>query len=111
MKNAFYRDFYDKALIPAGANDRKAFLELQQDMLPGHLLIGLQGQKATGKEYYHWNVLVYQTDSAGFADGAPPVYTSSSYDRFDDAVEAARKLENEVRNDLLHAVLLQEKIS
>ncbi|MBT2683609.1 hypothetical protein [Bacillus sp. ISL-37] len=111
MQNNLYRDFYKKALMPAGLSDKKAFLDLQPDMLHTHLLIGLQGHPEDGREYYHWNVTIYKSDSAGIYDAGKPVYASTLYDRFDEAVEAARNIEKEILSDQLHAVCQQEKIS
>ncbi|RSD28229.1 hypothetical protein [Mesobacillus subterraneus] len=111
MQNNHYREFYGKALVPAGLNDRKTFLGIQPDLLQTHLLIGLQGLPEDGREFYHWNVTIYKSDSEGIYDACRPIYASSSYDRFDDAVEAARKLEKEILNDNLHTIRQQEKIS
>lgn len=115
MQNDNYRDFYQKALIPAGKSDRESFLEIQPDsennVLHTHLLIGLQGRKLDNIEYYNWKVTIYKADSDGIYDARIPIYSSELYDRFDDAVEAARTIEKDVRYDQLHAVRQQEKIS
>jgi hypothetical protein len=111
LQNEIYRDFYKKALIPAGSSDSKAFMDIQPDLLHTHLLIGLQGHQENGKEYYHWNVTIFKSDSAGSYDACKPIYASSLYNKFDDAVEAARNIEKEIRNDQLHTVRQQEKIS
>jgi hypothetical protein len=111
LQNEYYRDFYGKALIQAGNSDKKNYLDIHPDLLHTHLLIGLQGHQVDDKEYYHWNVIIYKSDSAGFYDAGTPIFSSDSFDRFDDAVEAARNIEIEVRNDQLHTVMLQEKIS
>ncbi|MEH7886499.1 hypothetical protein V7654_19535 [Bacillus sp. JJ1609] len=111
MQNAYYREFYEKALIQAGNSDKKTFLDIQPDLVHTHLLIGLQGHPVDDKEYYHWNVTIYKSDSGRFYDACTPIFSSAPFDRFDDAVEAARNIEKEVRNDQLHNVMLQEKIS
>ncbi|MCM3573006.1 MULTISPECIES: hypothetical protein [Mesobacillus] len=111
MQNNSYRDFYQKSLVPAGLSDKKAFLEIQPDVLHTHLIIGLQGHQDNDREFYHWNVTIYKSDSSGIYDADKPVYESTLYDRFDDAVEAARKIEKEIRSDQLHALRQQEKIS
>lgn len=111
MQNNLYRDFYEKSLVPAGLSDKKALLDIQPDKLHTHLLIGLQGHQEDGREFYHWNVTIYKSDSSGIYDAGKPVYASSLYDRFDDAVEAARNIEKEILSDQLHAVRQQEKIS
>ncbi|WLR53703.1 hypothetical protein LC048_14360 [Mesobacillus subterraneus] len=111
MQNNLYRDFYKKSLMPAGVSDKKVFLDLQADMLHTHLLIGLQDHQEDGREYYHWNVTIYTSDSSGVYDAGKPVYASTLYDRFDEAVEAARNIEKEILSDQLHAVRPQEKIS
>jgi hypothetical protein len=111
LQNAYYREFYKKALIPAGSSDKKTFLEIHTDLPYTHLLIGLQGRQIDEKDYYHWNVTIYKSDSSGIYDACKPVYSSALFDRFDDAVEAARNIEKEVLNDQLHSVRLQEKIS
>lgn len=115
MQNADYRDFYQKALIPAGMRDRKSFLETQPDtkdqMLHTHLLVGLQGLQLDNRECFNWKVTIYKADPHGLYDASTPIYSSELYDRFDDAVEAARTIEKDVRNDQLHTVREQEKIS
>jgi hypothetical protein len=111
LQNNLYRDFYKKSLVPAGLSDKKAFLDLQPDMLHTHLLIGLQGHQEDGREFYLWNVTIYKSDSSGIYDAGKPVYASTLYDRFDEAVEAARNIEKEILSDQLHAVRQQEKIS
>ena len=115
MQKADYREFYQKALIPAGMSDRKSFLETYPDTkdqtLHTHLLIGLQGRQLDNREYYTWKVTIYRADSLGLYDACTPIYSSESYYRFDDAVEAARTIEKDVRNDQLHTVREQEKIS
>lgn len=111
MQNEYYRDFYEKALIQAGQSDKKAFLDNHPDLLQTHLLLGLQGAPADGSNYYHWNVIIYKSDAFGIYEACTPVYTSSFYDRFDDAVDAARNIEKKIRNDQLHSERVQEKIS
>jgi hypothetical protein len=111
LQNEYYRDFYEKALIPAGTSDKKTFLDIQPDFLHTHMMIGLQGLQTDGKDYYNWHVIIYKSDSNGIYDVCTPIYSSTTYDKFNDAVEAARKIEKEIRNDQLHTVCLQEKIS
>ena len=111
MQNNLYRDFYEKSLVLAGLSDKKAFLDIQPDVLHTHLLIGLQGHQEDGREFYHWTVTIYKSDSSGIYDAGKPVYASTLYDRFDDAVEAARNIEKEIHSDQLHAMRQQEKIS
>ncbi len=111
MQNNVYRDFYKKSLVPAGLSDKKAFLDIQPDMLHTHLLIGLQGHQKEGSEFYNWNVAIYKSDSFGIYDAGTPVYASTLYDRFDEAVEAARNIEKEILSDQLHTMRQQEKIS
>jgi hypothetical protein len=111
LQNNLYRDFYKKSLVPAGLSDKKAFLDIQPDMLHTHLLIGLQGHQKEGSEFYNWNVAIYKSDSFGIYDAGTPVYASTLYDRFDEAVEAARNIEKEILSDQLHTMRQQEKIS
>ena len=111
MQNNLYRDFYEKSLVPAGLSDKKAFLDFQSELMHTHLLIGLQGHQEDGLEFYHWKVTIYKSDSSGIYDAGKPVYASTVYDRFDDAVEAARNIEKEILSDQLHTVCQQEKIS
>lgn len=111
MQNNLYRDFYQKSLMPAGLSDKKAFLEIQADMLHTHLMIGLQGHQKNGSDYFNWNVIIYKSDSSGIYDAGKPVYASSVYDTFDDAVEAARNIEKEILSDQLHTMRQHEKIS
>lgn len=111
LQNSLYRDFYEKSLVPAGQSDIKTFLNLQSELLHTHLMIGLQGHQEEDRDFYHWNVMIYSSDSSGIYEAGKPVYASTLYDRFDDALEAARKIEKEIRNDQLHTVPQQEKIS
>ncbi|HAQ06397.1 MAG TPA: hypothetical protein DCR24_02275 [Bacillus bacterium] len=115
MQTADYREFYQKALVPAGMNDRKFFLDTHPDTqdqkLHTHLLIGLQGRQLDNREYYNWKVIIYKADPYGIYDACTPIYSSELYDRFDDAVEAARTIEKDVTNDQLHTHREQEKIS
>jgi hypothetical protein len=111
LQNNLYREFYAKSLVPAGLTDKKAFLDIQPDVLYTHLLIGLQGHQEDGREFYHWNVTIFKSSSSGIYDAGKPVYASTLYDTFDDAAEAARNIEKEIRNDQLHTVHQQEKIS
>lgn len=111
MQNAYYRDFYEISLIPAGSSDKKSFLDIQPDLLRTHLLLGLQGLQAECKDYYNWHVVIYKSDSNGIYDICTPIYSSTTYDKFNDAVEAARKIEKDIRNDQLHTLCFQEKIS
>ncbi|CAM3762753.1 hypothetical protein [Mesobacillus thioparans] len=111
MQNSLYREFYRKSLVPAGLCDQESFLGIQPDLFYTHLMIGLQGHQVEGKESFHWNVTIYKSDSSGIYDGGKPVYASEMYDRFDDAMLAARTIEKEIRNDELHLIQQQEKIS
>ncbi|WP_079508221.1 hypothetical protein [Mesobacillus jeotgali] len=111
MQNSLYRDFYVTSLVPAGVTDQKNFLDIQPDLILTHLMIGLQGHQEEGKDFYHWNVTIYKSDQNGIYDGVNPVYASALYERFDDAVDAARRIEKDIRNDQLHLMHLQEKIS
>ena len=111
LQNNLYRDFYQKSLVPAGLSDKKAFLDIQPGMLHTHLLIGLQGHQQDDGEFFNWNVTIYKSDSSGIYDGCKPVYASTLYDTFDDAVEAARNIEKEILSDQLHIMRQQEKIS
>jgi hypothetical protein len=111
LQNNLYREFYQKSLMPAGLSDKQAFLDIQNDMLHTHLLIGLQGHQKGDSEYFNWNVTIYKSDSSGIYDAGKPVYASTLFDRFDDAVEAARNIEKEILSDQLHTMRKQEKIS
>lgn len=111
MQTSLYREFYQKSLLPAGLSDKEAFLDPQPNMVHTHLLIGLQGHQDDCREFYHWNVTIYKADLSGIYDAGKPVYVSTLYDRFDDAVAAARNIEKEIRSDQLHTMRQQEKIS
>jgi hypothetical protein len=111
LQNPLYRDFYVKSLITAGISDQKNFLDIHPDLIQTHLVIGLQGHQEEDKDFYHWNVMIYTSDQNGVYDAGKPVYATALYDRFDDAVDAARNIEKEIRNDQLHLMRQQEKIS
>jgi len=110
LQTSFYRDFYQKSLVPAELSDQESFLGIQPDLFTTHLMIGLQGHQEEGKNFYQWNVIIYQSDSSGIYDARKPVYVSEKLDRFDDALDEARKLEKEIRNEELHSMSHQEKI-
>lgn len=111
MQNSLYRDFYGKSLVLAGLSDQKSFLGIQPDLFHTHLMIGLQGHQEKDKDFFHWSVAIYKSDSSGIYDASKPVYASEKFERFDDAMLEARKLEKEIRNDELHLMRHQEKIS
>jgi hypothetical protein len=115
LQNEFYREFYDKALIPAGTLDRKSFSGDQQDLeehlVSTHMLVGLQGTPNGNSSHLQWHVTIFKADSQGHYDASDPIYSSDLYDKFDAAVEASRIIENEVRHDQLHIICFQEKIS
>lgn len=115
MQNEFYREFYDKALIPAGIVDRKSFFgdnpDLEDHLVSTHLLVGIQGKQIENSSCFEWHVIIFKSDSLGNYDANAPIYSSDLYNRFDVAVEAAKIIENEVRHDQLHVICFQERIS
>lgn len=114
MQTPNLRDFYQKALIPIGLNDRNALMETgNQKMTPlTHWLIALEGEQLPqAKEYFHWKVSIYPSNTEGTFEWRKPFYSSSNLECFDSAIELARLFETYSKNDLLFASTLQEKIS
>lgn len=108
-----YQDFYQKALIPIGSNDKMALdIESSEDLNSTHWLIALTGHlKESKQEYYLWKVVVYHTNHDGEFLWKNPHYSSESYDCFHKAYDAAKDIEECSRKDVLVSSKLQEKIS
>jgi hypothetical protein len=117
MNYANYRNFYQKALIPIGLTDRTGLTKTESNntdlpLFTTHWLIALDGELASNsKEYYHWKVKIYPSDSEGTFKWNKPFYSSSALDSFDKAIELARSYENYSINDQLVSTNLQNKIS
>jgi hypothetical protein len=116
MYNANYRDFYQKALLPIGLADRSglANAKFSNEVQPftTHWLIALEGELASNsKEFYHWKVNVYPSNSEGTFTWNKPFYSSSAMDSFDHAIELARTFETYSKNDQVLSSALQHKIN
>lgn len=114
MQTPNLRDFYQKALIPIGMNDKIALMETgSQSRLPSsHWLIVLEGdQIPQPKEYFYWKVCIYPSNCDGSFEWQKPIYSSKSMESMDEALELARSLENYSQNDQLFTFTFQEKIS
>ncbi|MBT2756223.1 hypothetical protein [Mesobacillus foraminis] len=111
MQNEHYRDFYGRALIPAGSCDSKLFIDhFSGQSIPSHWFIALEGKTALASTKFEWIVSVFPSDSAGIYDANAPCYTSICFDSIHEAIETARHIETELRNDT-PAAAPQEKIS
>lgn len=114
MQTPNLRDFYQKALIPIGLNDRNAFMESGSQKLSPltHWLIALESEQLPQpKEYFHWKVSIYPSNTEGSFEWRKPLYSSASMECFDSAIELARLFETYSKNDQLFSSALQEKIS
>ncbi len=111
-----FRDFYQKALIPIGINDRTAFSSNDisfSALLSTHWLIALEGEIKPGqqRDYYHWKVCLYSANADGNFNWDQVFHKSPAMESFNEAIELARMLETYGKNDELHISNLQEKIS
>lgn len=115
MQTPNYRDFYQKALIPIGFNDRKSLKESELELygVPcTHWLIALEGEQLPQpEEYFHWKVSIYPSNSDGAFPWRRPIYTTENIEGFDQAIELARVLETYTKKDEFNSEYLQEKIS
>lgn len=112
MQNENYRDFYGRALIPAGSCNSKLFIEqFSGQAQPSHWFIALEGQAMAESPKFEWKVSVFPSDSAGIYDANAPCYTSIFFDNIHKAIETARHIESELLNDSSSAATPQEKIS
>jgi hypothetical protein len=117
MNYANYHNFYQKALIPIGLTDRTSLTETESNNtelphITTHWLIALDGELASNsKEYYHWKVKIYPSNSEGTFLWNKPFYSSSALNSFDKAIELARSYENYSINDQIASTNLQNKIS
>jgi len=115
MQTPNYRDFFQKALIPIGLNDRKSLKESEKEIygLPStHWLIALEGEQLPQiEEYFHWKVSIYPSNLEGAFPWLRPFYTSETVETFDQAIELARVLETFTQQDELNSLFLREKIS
>jgi hypothetical protein len=102
MHFSTYREFYQKALLPIGYNDRRTLLDAQTSYT--HWVISLEGQPREGDGYYLWEVAIYPADVEGTFDWANPLYRSSLYDCFDEAYQDSRILEQHIHNDELNTM-------
>ncbi len=69
MKTPNYHDFYQKALIPIGFNDRTELekSDVAYSYSPAtHWLIAVEGEQLPqAKIYFHWKVSIYPANSEG----------------------------------------------
>jgi hypothetical protein len=108
MHFSTYREFYQKALIPIGSNDRCTLLDSQTPFT--HWLISLEGQPREGDGYYLWEVAIYPADVEGTFDWSNPLYKSSLFDCFDGAFQESRILEQHIYKDELNSINIPVKI-
>jgi hypothetical protein len=111
-----YRDFYQKALLPIGFSDRSELTktDFNDDLTVGatHWLIALDGElAANSKEFYHWKVKIYPSNSEGTFSWNKPYYSSSAMDSFDHAIELARSFESYSKNDQMFSIKFQNTIN
>ena len=109
MHFSTYREFYQKALIRIGGNDRSILLDEQSPFT--HWLIALEGQPRTGEDYFLWGIAIYPADKEGFFNWHNPIYKSSLYNCINEAYNGAKVLEQYSHNDELSSMNLQIKIS
>jgi hypothetical protein len=108
MHFSSYREFYHKALIPMGENDRTSLLPVDSSLT--HWLIALEGQPRAD-DYYLWEVSIYPADVEGCFNWHSPLYKSSLYDSIDGAYKAAQVLEQFSKKDELSSINFNVKIS
>ncbi|WP_019153015.1 hypothetical protein [Robertmurraya massiliosenegalensis] len=88
-----HREFYQRKLIPISSIDGIPLPDAS------HWLIALQGHNpAADTEFYHWTIVLYQTNSNGYFFQKKPLYVSASFNNFHHACLAANKLEENIQN-------------
>nr|WP_295970175.1 hypothetical protein [uncultured Bacillus sp.] len=100
MNHIHYKEFYTKALIPIGENEKKwigpfnkGWRDTPLDI--SHYLIAMEGNiENENSEKYHWKISVYPADSEGTFYNEIPLYTSQYYTSLHCAFSAANKLES-----------------
>ncbi|MGJ7919681.1 hypothetical protein [Neobacillus sp. LXY-4] len=102
-----YREFYPKSLISMGEKDRTAINDPESKLT--HWLVSLEGFPRLDEEFYLWEVTIYPADSEGTFNWNTPLYRSSRYESFDEAYEAALKLENACQNPKVSMIDFIEK--
>lgn len=113
MCPANYKDFYQKALIPIGNNDKNCLKAIKSENLSehSHWLIALEGEVKNQKAlFYLWKVTIYPSDSNGSFIWNSPYYSSPIYDSFHLAYNHATDLEKYSKNDVLFFTNLRENI-
>lgn len=108
-----YKDFYQKALVPIGTNDRNCFKDFQSANLPehSHWLIALEGEtKDQETVFYIWKVTIYPSDSNGSFSWNSPYYSSSIFDSIHTAYNHAKDIEKYSKDDQLFFSKLIEKM-
>ena len=109
-----YKDFYQKALVPIGMNDKNCLKDMGTAEFPqhSHWLIALEGEiNDQDKVFYLWRVTIYPSDSNGSFSWHSPYYSSPIYDSIHIAYDHAKTLENCSKNDQLYFSNLKENIS
>lgn len=106
-----YRDFYQKAIVPIGANDTHCIEDFlsTDSLMYSHWLIALEGSLTNQEtEYYCWKVTIYPSDCNGRFTWNTVLYTSTTFDSIHDAYIHAKTLEDSCKNDHLHLTKLGE---
>lgn len=104
-----YRDFYQRGLIPIGPKDQTALGNLSAPDI-SHWLVALEGKADhRDKEFWVWNIVIFQTNAAGYFHEKQPYFVSSSFDNFHKAYEAATEIKETCERDRL--LSSTEKIS
>ncbi|MGG0720379.1 hypothetical protein ABE096_22765 [Robertmurraya massiliosenegalensis] len=88
-----HREFYQRKLIPIISSEDIPLPD------PSHWLIALEGHNPSpDTEFYHWNIVLYQTNSNGYFYKKKPFYISTSFNNFHQACQAATELEKRIQN-------------
>lgn len=101
-----YREFYQRALILIGENDRSSVRAKEAngevDDFLTHWLIALEGNEANAQsDIYHWKVMVYPANTKGSFKYDNPYLVSPHYQSFHEAVDYIRELETFAKEDQL----------
>lgn len=115
MRTPNYHDFYQKALVPIGLNDRMTLMESESyhpEASLTHWLIAIEGvQLSQPKIYFHWKVSIYPATSDGDFNWKKPFFCSTIIESMDKAIELASSLVTFSKDDTLSSSILLEKIS
>ncbi|WP_070120363.1 hypothetical protein [Bacillus marinisedimentorum] len=96
-----FKEFYGKAVVPMGVHDHEAFIRKFGESVSTHWYIAVEGIDIPG-EKIKWRVVVYPAaDNGATWDYAASHYETVPVNSLDEALETARKIEEQSFIDTL----------